>query len=525
MFFEDHYTGGVEFHVQDTVDLLQKDYNCFVVYVWGGMLIVAKYEGEKVTKFAFPAPSANKKFELENPEIKNLLEKVCEQFEIDLIHVHHTGYIGFDIFTVADELKIPVTYTLHDYYVVHPDFNLLYKFDGKVYHEDKELTDKELNHFTKGEVNNLEQWRSVTKKALAIAEQLTVPSKTVFNEIVKVFPEVESKMKVIPLGLPNSNSQPASSADRFPISNSSSQQLAASSSVCFYGTTYYPNKGRFIALELIPQLLNAEITIHFLGSEPSNWEDLEVDGVDKETFIQFHGKYDRTNGVEKLKAINPTCTIFLPICKETFGFTLSESWMANIPAITTPIGAYKDRIDEHGGGIVLKDFDAENIAKEIISFLKDEKLQHDKRKEIDKINNLWIEETVKEYEKIYNDMRHETSDIGKKSRNREVEKSKNNVSTFDSRFSILNLDLGKESYILLKHQYHREVALKQELEKAHKTIQQKDAETAEHMRNWSRERQEFHDHIKKLETFQKQASGIGGSAKNFIRSLVRKITG
>jgi O-antigen biosynthesis protein len=491
-YFEDPVTGGVEFHVQDTISILQNDYNCFIAYIWHGMLVVGQYEGEKVVKYAFPfSLSPNQRFVIEDDLTENLLQRICIQFKIDLIHVHHTLRIGFDIFKVGEFLNIPIIYTLHDYYTIHPDFNLLYKFDGKKYHEDKELSDEELLNFTNNQVESLTEWRIATRKTLENSFHITAPSQTVFNEINAVFPEFAKKSSVLPLGLPFAEKKEA-------------QDLPKTKKICFYGTTYYPNKGRFIALEIIPQLLAKGIEVHFIGSTKDHWLELP-----ESPLLHFHGPYERTQGVEILYKLNPNCTVFLPICKETFGFTLSESWIAGIPAISSPIGAYGERINTHGGGIVLSSFDPEVIINEIITFINDEELQTSKRSEIQTMQSLSLESTVEFYRRLYtqalaNNSEHESE-----------------TSSFASR--TLDLQTSKETYLLVKQKYEENIKQISEIDALNRLVQQKKEEIDTHLGNWKVERSNYNKQIDQLKDSQKNIAGIKGAGKHFVKSILGKV--
>lgn len=491
-YFEDSVTGGVEFHVQDTISILQKDYNCFIAYIWHGMLVVGQYEGEKVVKYAFPfSVTPNQRFVIENDLIENLLQRICIQFKIDLIHVHHTLVIGFDIFKVGEFLNIPIIYTLHDYYTIHPDFNLLYKFDGKNYHEDKELSNEELQSFTNNQVENLTEWRVATKKTLESSAHITVPSQTVFNEIHTVFPEFAKKITVLPLGLPFAEKKQP-------------QDFPKTKKICFYGTTYYPNKGRFIALEVIPQLLAAGIEVHFIGSTKEQWLELPENSL-----LHFHGPYKRSEGTEMLYKLNPNCTIFLPICKETFGFTLSESWIAGVPAISSPIGAYGERIKTHGGGIVLSSFDSGVIKNEIIAFINNEKLQIDKRSEIHRMQSLSLENTAESYRNLYTQALESNSEY------------ESETSSFASK--ALDLQIAKETYLLVKQQYLEDIKKISEIDALNRLVQQKKEEIDTHLGNWDLERSSYNQQIDQLREVQKNTTGIKGAGKHFVKTILGKV--
>ena len=50
-------------------------------------------------------------------------------FPIDLVHIHHTIDLSFDIFKEVKKRQIPLFVTIHDYYYICPTVKLL---DGQL---------------------------------------------------------------------------------------------------------------------------------------------------------------------------------------------------------------------------------------------------------------------------------------------------------------------------------------------------------------------------------------------------------
>ncbi|MCA9381519.1 glycosyltransferase family 4 protein, partial [Candidatus Dojkabacteria bacterium] len=383
-YIDDSEAGGVEKHVEDLKNELVKDFKVSIIYTSKdcNSLMLRTYEDKSEQIYSFPLKEKLYKFTQTNEELSNLIKKLVSSIKVDTIHVHHTLYVGFDIFQVAKELEIPLTYTIHDYYLISPDFNQNYKFIDGEYVEDKTENNKYFAELTNNKSFRLKDWQDYSKKILKLADSITVPSETVKKEILKVFDV--SSINVISLGLPLSKKQ---SLNKYSINT-----------ICFFGSTHYPNKGRHIIENVSLALLekNKRIKIQFLGTKAEAWPSLE-----EQERVNFLGKYKRKNVISKLQEANPAFIVFLSLSKETFSFTLSEAWLAGIPVIVGPIGAQAERVEKNRGGIILESFEQEEIIKKITELLKNKEELLKLRKEVKKIPGLSIKETLESYKKLY----------------------------------------------------------------------------------------------------------------------------
>ncbi len=385
-FIDNEFSGGVERHVADLCEELRKENLVSVLYVSeeSNSLILKSFEGSKEYSYAFPLKNKISKFTERNPEIYNTIKFLVENLGVNTIHVHHTLYVGYDIFYLAEQLNIPLTYTIHDYYLISPDFNQNYKFHDASYHETEELTQEYLDELTGKKDFSLLDWRRFSVHALEKSNAITTPSNVVKNEISKVFESFKDKIKVVPLGLPLRKELPTDDFNK--------------NRICFFGSVHYPNKGKIIIEDLIPKLLdsNKDLEIHFLGTKKELWSFLS-----SLPNVVFHESYKREEVIEQIREINPALVVFLSLSKETFSYTLSESWLAGIPVISGPIGAQAERIEKNKGGIVLKTFDTYEIINLINEVLNDQERLTNLREEVRLIPELTIQETAKEYLNLY----------------------------------------------------------------------------------------------------------------------------
>lgn len=199
----DDNVGGTQLHVKHLVMKLRKTRNIFVAARDKDFLQVTAYtcNNEHVFRFyigekeAFPV--------LRNRELSEIFHDILIDFKIDLVHVHHVYATSFDIYYEADKLKIPVVFTVHDFYCVCPNEKLIDK-DGQVCIEKQNpdcascLRNKK-DIFEKNEYKNM--WRRCNKEVLELCQCIITPSKSTKDILDKYYPDISDRIRVIEHGM------------------------------------------------------------------------------------------------------------------------------------------------------------------------------------------------------------------------------------------------------------------------------------------------------------------------------------
>ena len=100
--------GGTQFHVRDLVENLKQEYNIFVFARVQEQLRLSIYANDKVQTLEFNIGEQDNFPRFHDQRQKRIYENVLKAFNIQLVHVHHTHGLSFDIFHVAKDLGIPV---------------------------------------------------------------------------------------------------------------------------------------------------------------------------------------------------------------------------------------------------------------------------------------------------------------------------------------------------------------------------------------------------------------------------------
>jgi hypothetical protein len=201
LFILHHLGGGVERHVMDLIESLNRHYVFFTMKVIGRQMILTEFNNKNQLNYVFLLPRALNSFELNNNGYKKSLEKIIDAFRIDIIHIHHLMGHTFDVFDIAKERGIPILFTVHDYYMICPRIYLL---------DEKESYCHEVNNINKCSIclhdtldlpfNFINQWRDHFRKAIENSIQIIAPNRSVFEIINKYYYVNKSRFAVIEHG-------------------------------------------------------------------------------------------------------------------------------------------------------------------------------------------------------------------------------------------------------------------------------------------------------------------------------------
>ena len=315
-----------------------------------------------------------------NNSYKKMLENIFDSFNIDILHVHHFLFQTFDAIDVAKERNIYSIITLHDLYMICPSINMVYKDKYCKYDKEKDCY-KCLHSRLKVNSNVIENWQRTCKSILEKFDKIIVPSentKTIFEEYYKGinFEVVEHGVNVIKV-------------------EQKTEQKSKEFNIAFVGAMAI-HKGSNILKELIKKNTNSNIKIHLFGKP--NSKELAKSRVN---YIN-HGKYKRGELPQLLIDNNIDLVCIFATWPETYSYTLTECYMAQIPILTFDIGAVGDRVKQDDLGWVIDfDLNSENIIKKIKEISNNKKEYKIKKENFKKYKFKTIKDMQEYYKKLY----------------------------------------------------------------------------------------------------------------------------
>lgn len=387
--------GGTEFHVKDLIDHLDSTYALYVIYIQNGQhVIVEEYIDGINNKYLFELPFILTEYSLNNSYLFRIYSEIIKTFNIDILHIQHLISHTLEIINAAKKLNVPIYMTVHDYYLISPDYNLLYRTTPQGYSEYIKPSKKYMEqNFGLIDFDH-NKWQKQMLRGLASIDTIIFPSEIAKNEIRKVYPTILEKSIVIPHGseIPNNI-----------IIEKSNNKIFK---VLFLGYVNGKQKGNEIIENILNNLLNHKIEVHLLGTNEQYWQKY----TDNKYFF-CDGNYERKNIINILNKLNPDLIVIASPWPETFSYTYSEALLAKIPILAYDIGAFSERALMNKGTILVKDVTASALSEKIIQLSKKNKEYILAKEGIKTAKVKDIKDNVEEYNDLYQKTLKQTTKI------------------------------------------------------------------------------------------------------------------
>ncbi len=319
--------GGTTMHVMDLINSLKFDNNCFVLTIFSGYYHLYSYIDKKVVDYNLGIKTNDYIFSEYNDQYKKMLNDIIEKFSIDIVHIHHLLGHYYDCVEVLNQKKIKTIVTIHDYFMICPQVNLLYK-------ENEYCNDRSFNKCAsclKCKNIDFKLRKEKVGELLSSSISVIVPDDSVANEFRKVFPKI--KYQLIEHGI--------DLKDSCVYHKKNGRNL----NVAFVGVMNYI-KGAEVCKKIISQN-NKNINYHFFGVSADKFF------LNNKDNFTYYGEYVRNDIIGKLRKNDIDIVCLLTICPETFSYTMSEVLAAKIPIIGFDIGAIGNRIKKYDCGWVV----------------------------------------------------------------------------------------------------------------------------------------------------------------------------
>lgn len=389
--WEEHMnmTGGTSLHIKDLIQSnLENKIASFVLAPDKNDLTRFKlylYVGEVAREISNFKTDINQYGQITytNQTYLEMIKTIFDSFKIDLLHIHHFLFQTFDSIYEAKKRGLQTILTLHDLYMICPSVNMVFT-DRFCEVDAKKDCSKCLKSRLGVGSNILENWRKTCNSVLEQFDKVIVPSENTKKQYEKIYPNI--KVEVVEHG-----------TEVIEIKQLKEENNISKNTfdIAFVGAMAI-HKGSNILKELIQKNHNPNLKIHLFGKSE--------DAVLRKSHGNYtnHGSYTRGELPKLLinNKIDLVC-MFTP-WPETYSYTLTESYMAQIPVLTFAIGAVGDRVKQDELGWVL-DFPTEvtTILKEI-ERISQNKEEYQKIKEnFKKYQFKTTKEMQAYYEKLY----------------------------------------------------------------------------------------------------------------------------
>lgn len=194
--------GGTQIHVRDLVSGMRDSANIFVAARDGDYLNLTVYYGDKEKLFKFYMGRYEECYQFTDRNARRVWDEILSAFKIDLVHVHHVIRMSFDIFYAAKEHGIPLIFTAHDFYFVCPSSTLIdcngKQCAGKNDCDCRQCLENKCKIYPR--LDFMKIWRTRCAQVFGMVDEVILPDRSVGDILLKYYPSIADKLKVIPHG-------------------------------------------------------------------------------------------------------------------------------------------------------------------------------------------------------------------------------------------------------------------------------------------------------------------------------------
>ena len=305
--------GGVEYHIKDIAKALSENSH-WVLFT---------------DSTGFTLGHIGHTFYIHFKKSDSALTELIESISPALIHVHNTSHLLKDELTVLKTTNIEKTITLHDYYFICPQINLMNQNDEFCSLPEPETCNKCIKlKVPNSKVESIEQWRIENLSLLLTATKIIAPSESVKDYYLEIFPELRNKLDVVP-----HPDQLESIPNRPPLArNPATEKLK----ILLLGT-FDIKKGLNQVVEFLENSLSDSIEIIHFGDR--------ITRLQHNPKYRFQGQEPSLETISEFIDSNEVNLSWLPgICPETYSYVLSKHLRLGLPIVANNIGAFKDRL-------------------------------------------------------------------------------------------------------------------------------------------------------------------------------------
>lgn len=361
-----------------------------------------------------------------NDAITNNFAKILKEINPDIVHIQHLIYLSTGLIQKIKLRKIPIVFTLHDYWLICPQWHYLkncltpcekynayeclscvsnwlhiHKTPKKIYHFFKKLMpskltkkledtymllSKSLNNPTHG-INLINERRTYTKQLSQEVDLFISPSKFLRSKFTD-FGIRESKNLLLRHGF---------NKDLF---MNSRRKLSDEITFGFVGTIL-PAKGLHVLVKAFNDIKNVRARLNIYGKLCSykgfEYYPKYLKKIKRNQNIYFLGDFENN----KVGGIFSSIDILVApsIWQENAPLIIQEAFLSNTPVLASRIGGIPELVSDGVNGLLFNPGDAQDLKDKIEYVINSPEVIRKFKDNIPRVKS--IEENANEIEEIY----------------------------------------------------------------------------------------------------------------------------
>lgn len=304
-------------------------------------------------------------------QMDDVFTSLLKKLQPNIAHIGHLNHLSTGLVDVLNLFKIPIVYTLHDFWLMCPRGQFLTRSIGNpegnfqlcTHQNDRKCaTDCYKVYFSgikENEASDIEQWESWVHRRMKEVKQIVskidlfiAPSKYLENRFVQDFCIAKEKIIYLDYGFPTQYLLPT-------------QKISANEPYTFgYIGTHIPAKGVNLLIEAFKRLEQPAILKIFGRENGQSTKALRVMASSSKNKIEFLGEYINQNLVNDVFS-KVDCIVVPSIWGENSPLVIHEAQACKIPVITADFGGMKEYVAHKVNGLLFKHREVESLAEQL----------------------------------------------------------------------------------------------------------------------------------------------------------------
>lgn len=388
-----HYNAGSEVYSQSICNELSQKHEIFVFTREENLYAADHQIREEIREniHFFYVNKAREKDGYKHTDLDEIFAQILDKIQPDIAHIGHLNHLSTGLIAVLESKKIPIIFTLHDFWLMCPRGQFLQiNFVNPEFHQ---LCDKQentkcatncYNRYFSGQPSDYERdinyWSSwvgsrmeETKSIVSKINLFIAPSKYLMNRFMEDFGVPKEKIIYLDYGFPLHYLSP--------ISNKKQENFTFG-----YIGTHIPAKGIDLLINAFSKI-SEKATLKIWGREngqsTKNLKKLAESCPNK---VEFLGEYVNTNLANEVFS-KVDCIVVPSIWGENSPLVIHEAQACHIPVITADFGGMSEYVQHLENGLLFAHRNAEDLTEKML-FAIDNPL---KMKELGKRGYLYHE--------------------------------------------------------------------------------------------------------------------------------------
>jgi glycosyltransferase involved in cell wall biosynthesis len=192
---------------------------------------------------------------------------------------------------------------------------------------------------------------------LKIPDVLLTPSRFVKDLFLKYYPFVQSRIRILQLGIPPVGSQ------------GGPKKMDEKMRFCYFGNIL-PLKGLHLLVDAFKNLPKGKALLTIYGSR-NPWTEAYYDQLKEQAsgfLVDFRGPFKREDLAEVLK--DQDVVVLPSICPESFSFVIREANSLGLPIIASRIGAIPEAVEHGVNGFLFEPGNIEDLKRCMLRFIE-----------------------------------------------------------------------------------------------------------------------------------------------------------